>query len=331
MTTDPAPDFTGLQGDVRQLHPQAQPGAQPHPGPGRRQRRDHAQARRRGRRDPRDRPRHRHRRLPRHDASTAGRPTPGREIYPGILDSRHPRDRRPDLARRQLQRSPSRSSSGSTRCRGMLNDKGQYLFYGRVAGCLITGNEDGIKHCAQNVLYSLQHIGYTIPPNADAGWIGEAGPGPSYLDPGSGGPENDFTNRNTTFMTWNLMHLAAMLQATPAACPATATSARSGTPARASTGRTRSTAPDGPVIGEDGLPRCPWAGRRPAEHELPRHRVGDAGPGRGGLPGAPDAGGLPVRTVLAHDPVQASTPSARCSPASTPTSSRRTTTPTRPG
>ena len=93
----------------------------------------------------------------------------------------------------------------------MLNDKGQYLFYGRVAGCLITGNEDGIKHCAQNVLYSLQHVGYTIPPNADAGWIGEAGPGPSYLDPGSGGPENDFTNRNTTFMTWNLMHLARML------------------------------------------------------------------------------------------------------------------------
>ena len=94
----------------------------------------------------------------------------------------------------------------------MLNDKGQYLFYGRVGGCLITGNEDGIKHCAMNVLYSLQHVGYTIPPNADAGWIGEAGPGPSYLDPGSGGPENDFTNRNTTFMTWNLMHLAKMLK-----------------------------------------------------------------------------------------------------------------------
>jgi len=95
---------------------------------------------------------------------------------------------------------------------GMQNEKGQYLFYGRVGGCLITGNEDGIKHCAQNILYSLQHVGYTIPPNADAGWIGEAGPGPSYLDPGSGGPENDFTNRNTTFMTWNLLHLARMLK-----------------------------------------------------------------------------------------------------------------------
>jgi multimeric flavodoxin WrbA len=94
----------------------------------------------------------------------------------------------------------------------LVNADGQYLYYGRVAGCLITGNEDGVKHCAMNVLYSLQHLGYTIPPQSDAGWIGEAGPGPSYLDPGSGGPENDFTNRNATFMTWNLMHLAQLLR-----------------------------------------------------------------------------------------------------------------------
>jgi multimeric flavodoxin WrbA len=93
----------------------------------------------------------------------------------------------------------------------LLNDAGQYAYYGRVAGCLVTGNEDGVKHCAMNILYSLQHLGYVIPPQADAGWIGEAGPGPSYLDEGSGGPENDFTNRNTTFMTWNLLHLARMI------------------------------------------------------------------------------------------------------------------------
>jgi multimeric flavodoxin WrbA len=94
----------------------------------------------------------------------------------------------------------------------LLNDAGQYAYYGRAGGCLITGNEDGIKHCAMNILYSLQHLGYVIPPQADAGWIGEAGPGPSYLDPGSGGPDNEFTNRNTTFMTWNLMHVARMLK-----------------------------------------------------------------------------------------------------------------------
>jgi multimeric flavodoxin WrbA len=99
---------------------------------------------------------------------------------------------------------------------GELNEKGQYKFYGKVGGTLITGNEDGIKHCAMNILYSLQHIGFTIPPNADAGWIGEAGPGPSYGDKLNGGKraglDNDFTNRNTTFMSWNLMHLAKMLK-----------------------------------------------------------------------------------------------------------------------
>ncbi len=94
----------------------------------------------------------------------------------------------------------------------LLNDVGQYTYYGRVGGCLITGNEDGAKHCAMNILYSLQHLGFAIPPQADSAWLGGVGPGPSYLDAGSGGPENDFTNRNTTFMTWNLLHLARMLK-----------------------------------------------------------------------------------------------------------------------
>lgn len=95
---------------------------------------------------------------------------------------------------------------------GEQNEAGQSIFYGRVGGALITGNEDGAKHCAMDILYSLQHIGFTVPPQADAYWVGEAGPGPSYLDEGSGGPENDFTNRNITFMSWNLMHMAKLLQ-----------------------------------------------------------------------------------------------------------------------
>lgn len=103
---------------------------------------------------------------------------------------------------------------------GQTNDKGQYLFYGKVGGCILTGNEDGIKHCAMGILYSLQHIGYSIPPQADCGWIGEVGPGPSYGDTEWQGKklkqpvgfESDFTNRNTTFMTYNLLHLASMLK-----------------------------------------------------------------------------------------------------------------------
>jgi multimeric flavodoxin WrbA len=94
---------------------------------------------------------------------------------------------------------------------GSVNDKGQYIYYGRVGGALVTGNEDGIKHCATSMLYALQHFGYVIPPQADAGWIGEAGPGPSYGDDGAG-YDNEFTQRNMTFMTWNLMHMARLLK-----------------------------------------------------------------------------------------------------------------------
>lgn len=96
------------------------------------------------------------------------------------------------------------------------NSKGQYAFINKVAGCLITGNEDGVKHCAMNILYSMQHLSFTIPPTADAGWLGDIGPGPSYGDKLPDGTragfDSDFTNRNTTFMTWNLMHMAKLLK-----------------------------------------------------------------------------------------------------------------------
>lgn len=98
----------------------------------------------------------------------------------------------------------------------LLNDKGQYVYYGKVGGCVVSGNEDGIKHVAMGVLYALQHLGYTVPPQADAGWIGEVGPGPSYGDARDDGSrvglDNDFTRRNMTFMAWNLLHLARLLK-----------------------------------------------------------------------------------------------------------------------
>tara|TARA_R110002073_G_scaffold66103_2_gene165161 strand:- start:1114 stop:1836 length:723 start_codon:yes stop_codon:yes gene_type:complete len=99
---------------------------------------------------------------------------------------------------------------------GQLNGKGQSIYYGKVGGCVITGNEDGIKHTAMSIGFALSHLGYTIPPQADCGWIGEAGPGASYGDEIEGGGrvgfDNDFTQRNATIMTWNCMHLARMLK-----------------------------------------------------------------------------------------------------------------------
>ncbi len=104
---------------------------------------------------------------------------------------------------------------------GELNDRGQSIYYGKVGGTVVTGNEDGIKHVAMSTGFALNHLGLTIAPQADCGWIGEAGPGPSYGDKKEGakddndrvGFDNEFTQRNTTVMTWNMIHLARMLKA----------------------------------------------------------------------------------------------------------------------
>ena len=149
-------------------------------------------------------------------------------VYPDMRDHGFPTDEWPELVERVMAAdiliigTPIWLGEKSSVCTRVIerlygnsaevNEVGQYKYYGRVGGCIVTGNEDGAKHCAMNILYSLQHLGFTIPPQADAAWLGEAGPGPSYLDPGSGGPDNDFTNRNATFMTWNLLHLARMLK-----------------------------------------------------------------------------------------------------------------------
>ncbi|MFC6592929.1 hypothetical protein ACFP81_13580 [Deinococcus lacus] len=47
---------------------------------------------------------------------------------------------------------------------GELNDRGQSVFYGKVGGAVITGNEDGVKHVAMSLAFALSHLGYTIPP-----------------------------------------------------------------------------------------------------------------------------------------------------------------------
>ena len=95
---------------------------------------------------------------------------------------------------------------------GDLNSNGQWSYYGKVGGALVTGNEDGGKHCSAMMLYSLQHIGLAVPPQSDSYWNGEAGPGPSYLDGEAGGQKNAWTTRNTAFMTWNILHMARMLK-----------------------------------------------------------------------------------------------------------------------
>ncbi|MFD2673506.1 flavodoxin family protein [Marinicrinis sediminis] len=96
---------------------------------------------------------------------------------------------------------------------GLTNEKGQYLYYNKVGGVVITGNEDGAKQAASSILYGMSHIGFTVPPNVDTYWVGEAGPGPSYIE--AEGHKNEFTMQHAKIMTYNLIHFARMLNEHP--------------------------------------------------------------------------------------------------------------------
>lgn len=90
---------------------------------------------------------------------------------------------------------------------------GQYPLYNKVGGVLVTGNEDGGKKVSADVLFSLNHSGCTIPPNSMAYWVGEAGPGPSYIE--AGGEKHLFTNKNLRYMVNNITFFAKLLRKNP--------------------------------------------------------------------------------------------------------------------
>jgi multimeric flavodoxin WrbA len=90
------------------------------------------------------------------------------------------------------------------------DETGQYPMYNKIGGVLVTGNEDGGKRVSSDVLFSLNHSGCTIPPNSMAYWVGEAGPGPSYIE--AEGIKNHFTNKNVRFMVHNTAFFAGLLK-----------------------------------------------------------------------------------------------------------------------
>lgn len=92
---------------------------------------------------------------------------------------------------------------------------GLYPLYGKVGGCIVTGNEDGAHDVCANTLYNLTHLGCTIPPNVDCYWVGDAGPGPSYV--AAHGDRHRYTNRTALYMAANLVWMAGVLAQNP--CP----------------------------------------------------------------------------------------------------------------
>jgi multimeric flavodoxin WrbA len=94
------------------------------------------------------------------------------------------------------------------------NEVGQYPLYNTVGGVIVTGNEDGAHDAAATTLFNLSHLGCTIPPNADSYWVGDAGPGPSFIE-AKGWETSAYVRKTCTWMSHNVVHMARMLKQTP--------------------------------------------------------------------------------------------------------------------
>jgi multimeric flavodoxin WrbA len=88
-------------------------------------------------------------------------------------------------------------------------DTGQFPLYNKVGCVVVTGNEDGAHDCCSTTLFNLTHLGCTVPPNVDSYWVGDAGPGPSYIE--AGGERHLYTNKTARYLASNAVWMARLL------------------------------------------------------------------------------------------------------------------------
>jgi multimeric flavodoxin WrbA len=96
---------------------------------------------------------------------------------------------------------------------GDYNSLNQYSLYGKVGAVVVTGNEDGAHSASGETLYNLARLGCLIPPNPNSYWVGDAGPGPSYIE--SNGTENFYTNKSMLYLVHNTYHYIKLIKQYP--------------------------------------------------------------------------------------------------------------------
>ena len=94
------------------------------------------------------------------------------------------------------------------------DDEGRPVAYNRVAGVVVTGNEDGAHHVISEIAGGLVDIGYTIPGQAWTYWNRGPGPGVNYLDTDQGHEWSDKTGQTAAR---NLVAVARALAERPIA------------------------------------------------------------------------------------------------------------------
>jgi multimeric flavodoxin WrbA len=92
------------------------------------------------------------------------------------------------------------------------DDDGRPVAYNRVAGVVVTGNEDGAHHVISEVAGALGDIGFTVPGQAWTYWNKGPGPGEDYSETEEGHEWSATTGKAAAS---NLFALAAVLAANP--------------------------------------------------------------------------------------------------------------------
>lgn len=150
------------------------------------------------------------------------------DIHPGVEDDMGDGDAWPALRERVLAADVllvgtpiwmGQPSSVTKRALERLNalmaatdDQGRMVTFGKVAGVVVTGNEDGAHHVTAELYQALNDCGFTIPANAGNYWVGEARGGTDYADLDET-PES--VAATTATMATNLAHTARLLRDHP--------------------------------------------------------------------------------------------------------------------
>jgi multimeric flavodoxin WrbA len=92
------------------------------------------------------------------------------------------------------------------------DDEDRPVAYNRVAGVVVTGNEDGAHHVISEIAGGLGDIGYTIPGQAWTYWNRGPGPGPSFSETEEG---HEWSAKTGRAMAANLCAVAVALAKNP--------------------------------------------------------------------------------------------------------------------
>ncbi len=95
---------------------------------------------------------------------------------------------------------------------GETHDDGTPVAFNKVAGVVVTGNEDGAHHVISEVNGGLVDIGFTIPGQAWTYWNMGPGPGPSYTETDHG---HEWARSTGRTMAANLVAVATALRQHP--------------------------------------------------------------------------------------------------------------------